>query len=70
MCTVKTMNMILGLSANLSVVSLFSVKYVVGTYWNRFQCVPITYVYEAIPMCTYYNIYFFEKIKGFTISFS
>ena len=34
MCTVKTMNMILGLSVNLNVVSLFLVTYVVGTYWN------------------------------------
>ena len=32
MCTVKTMNMILGLSVNLIVVSLFLVTYVVGTY--------------------------------------
>ena len=42
------MDMILGLSVNLNIVSLFSVTYVVGTHWN---C-----LIEAIPMCTY-NIY-------------
>ena len=35
----------LGLSVNLKLVSLFSVKYVVGTHWN---C-----LIEAMPMCTY-----------------
>ena len=39
------MDIILSLSVNLKLVSLFSVKYVVGTHWN---C-----LIEAIPMCTY-----------------
>ena len=30
----KKMDMILGLSVNLNLVSLFSVTYVVGTHWN------------------------------------
>ena len=39
------MYMVLGLSVNLKLVSLFSVTYVVGTHWN---C-----VIGAIPMCIY-----------------
>ena len=39
------MYMVLGLSVNLKLVSLFSVTYAVGTHWN---C-----VIEAIPMCIY-----------------
>ena len=41
----KTMDMILGLSVNLNIVSLFSVTNVAGIHWN---C-----LIEAIPMCTY-----------------
>ena len=39
------MYMVQGLSVNLKLVSLFTVTYVVGTYWN---C-----LIEAIPMCIY-----------------
>ena len=39
------MDMILGLSVNFNIVSLFSVTYVVGTHWN---CIIM-----AIPLCTY-----------------
>ena len=39
------MDMVLGLSVDLKVVSLFPVTYVVGTHWN---C-----LIEAIPMCIY-----------------
>ena len=46
------MDIILGLSVNLNIVSLFSVTYFVGTHWN---C-----LYEAIPMCTY-NICLFNN---------
>ena len=41
----KTIDMILGLSVNLNIVSLFSVTYGVGTHW--------TCLVEVIPMCTY-----------------
>ena len=41
----EAMDMILGLSVNLNIVSLFSVTYVVGAQWN---C-----LVEADPMCTY-----------------
>ena len=41
----KRVDIILGLSLNLNIVSLFSVTHVVGTHWN---C-----LYEAIPTCTY-----------------
>ena len=41
----KTMDMVLGLSVNFKIVSLFSVTYVVGTHWN---CLIV-----AIPMRTY-----------------
>ena len=39
------MDMVLGLSVNLKIVSLLSVTYVVGTHWN---C-----LIEAIPMYIY-----------------
>ena len=39
------MDMILGLSVDLNIVSLFSVTYIVGTHR--------TCLIEAIPMCTY-----------------
>ena len=47
------MDMILGLSVNLNIVSLFSGTYVVGTHWN---C-----LIEAIPMCT--KNMFFQKLS-------
>ena len=46
------MDMVLGLSVKLKLVSLFSVTYVVGAHWN---C-----LIEAIPMCTY-NICLFSN---------
>ena len=41
----KTMDMILGLSVNLNIVSLFSVTNVVGIHWNCLM--------EAVTMRTY-----------------
>ena len=53
------MDMILGLSVNLNIVSLFSAAYVVGTQWN---CIT-----ETISMCTYIICL---SNDCFTISFS
>ena len=54
------MDIILGLSVNLIIVSLFSVTYVVGTHLN---C-----LIEAIPMYTY-NICLSNKLFKFSTTF-
>ena len=54
------MDMILGLSVNLNIVSLFSVTYVVGTHMN---C-----LIEAIPIYIY-NIYLSDKLFKISTTF-
>ena len=53
------MDMVLGLSVNLKLVSLFSAAYVVGTHWNCLRGNSDVYLQYVFPI-----------IKCFTISFS
>ena len=48
------MDMVLGLSVNLKMVSLFSVTYVVGTHYTlrQFQCISTICVFPIIKFST------------------